>query len=125
MPHETPSVHLCQRFSSLIWACLDADLHKSALFYAERYYVIDTSNHDGRHLYATALLRSGQAHSALYFISTGGATESRCTGCLEIKSRCCTALGRHRQAREALDASMRDSAYTPSRTLWLIRVYVL
>ncbi|KAI0736888.1 protein prenylyltransferase [Fomitopsis betulina] len=117
MPHDTPSVHLCQRFGSLIWACLDANLYKSALFYAERYYVIDTSNHDARHLYATALLRSGQAHSALYFISTGGAMESRCTGCLEIKSRCCTALGRHRQAREALDASMRDSTYTPSLSM--------
>ncbi|KZT69078.1 TPR-like protein [Daedalea quercina L-15889] len=117
MPQETPSVHLCQRFSTIIWACLDADLFKSALFYAERYYVLDTSNHDARHLYATALLRSGQAHSALYFVSTGGAAESRCTGCLEIKSRCCAALGRHRQAREALEASTRDSAYTPSLSM--------
>ncbi|KAH9934878.1 protein prenylyltransferase [Fomitopsis serialis] len=117
MPHETPSVHLCQRFTSLIWACLDADLHQSALFYAERYYVLDTTNHDARHLYSTALLCSGQAHSALYFVSTGGAAESRCTGCLEIKSRCCAALGRHRQAREALDASMRDASYTPSLSM--------
>ncbi|KAG6885993.1 hypothetical protein C0993_006109 [Termitomyces sp. T159_Od127] len=35
-------------------------------------------------------------------------------GCLEIKARCCTALGRHRQAREALEASMHDPNYAPS-----------
>ncbi|KAG1754442.1 hypothetical protein EDB19DRAFT_1902589 [Suillus lakei] len=54
-----------QRFQTLIWTCLDFDLVRSAAFYAELYLVMDESNHDARHLYATALLRSGQPHSGL------------------------------------------------------------
>ncbi|KAF9036594.1 hypothetical protein BJ165DRAFT_1504550 [Panaeolus papilionaceus] len=100
---------LCQRFHSLIWSCLDADLTKTAVFHAERYFSLDRTNHESRHLFATALLREGQTYSALHLVN--GAQDEICTGCYEIKAQCCTALGRHRQAREALDATLRDPNY--------------
>ncbi|KZT11471.1 TPR-like protein [Laetiporus sulphureus 93-53] len=118
MQHEgNPSLtpHICQRFASLIWSCIDADLHKSAVFYAERYYVMDPSNHDARHLYATALLRSGQPHSAHHLVDQPSSV--RCSGCLEIKSKCCTALGKNRLAREALEESLRDPSYKPTPSM--------
>ncbi|KAF8911163.1 hypothetical protein CPB84DRAFT_1812616 [Gymnopilus junonius] len=96
--------YLCQRFQSLVWSCLDADLSKSAVFYAERYFAMNRTNHESRHLYATALLREGQTYSAL----------NLCTGCLEIKAKCCTVLGRHRQARDMLEATLRDTNYVSS-----------
>lgn len=74
---------------------------------------MDPKNHDARHLYATALLRAGQTYSAMYLVKIP--LEVRCSGCLEIKAKCCTALGRHRQAREALEESMQDPSYTPTR----------
>lgn len=70
---------------------------------------MDRTNHDSRHLYATTLLREGQTYSALYFVN--GAQDNQCTGCLDIKSKCCVALGRHRQAREALEGTLRDTSY--------------
>ncbi|KAG6919963.1 hypothetical protein DXG01_013312 [Tephrocybe rancida] len=97
---------------SLVWSCLDADLTKTAVFHAERYYSLDKNNHDSRHLYATALLREGQTYSALSLVNQP--STSVCSGCLEIKAKCCTALGRHRQSREALEASLHDPTYTPS-----------
>ena len=121
MPDDTHAAaltpQLCQRYSSLVWYCLDADLHKSALFYAERYYVLDINNHDARHLYATALLAAGQPHSAHRLVNL--ALDRRCTGCVEIIAKCCMKLGRHRQAREALDTCLRDLDYTPTRTCFL------
>lgn len=105
---------LCQRYSSLVWYFLDADLHKSALFYAERYFVLDTKNHDARHLYATALLHAGQPHSAHCLVNLP--MDARCTGCVEIVAQCCMKLGRHRQAREALETCLRDHEYTATRT---------
>ncbi|KAI8998827.1 protein prenylyltransferase [Trametes punicea] len=110
------SPQLCQRYASLIWSCLDANLHKSALFYAERYFVLDISNHDARHLYATALLEYGQPHSAHRLVNVP-AKETRCTGCLNILGECCMKLGRHRQAREALEACLRDRSYTPTPSM--------
>jgi tetratricopeptide (TPR) repeat protein len=112
-----PSSHsffpsLCQRFQSLIWLCLDADLTKSAVFHAERYFAIDPTNHDSRHLYAIALLREGQTYSALNLVNS--AVDNQCTGCFEIKARCCTVLGRHRHAREALEATLQDTGYVNS-----------
>ncbi|KAF9009424.1 hypothetical protein BDQ17DRAFT_1397732 [Cyathus striatus] len=104
-----PSPQLCQRFQSLVWSCLDSDLTKSAVFHAERLYAIDTQNHESRHLYATALFREGQVCSALSLVTRS--VVAQCTGCLEIKAKCCTALGRHREAREALEATLRDSIY--------------
>lgn len=109
-----PSSVLCQRFQFLVWSCLDSDLHNSAVFYAERYYNIDPKSHDASHLYATALLRAGQTYSAMYLVDLP--LEARCSGCLEIKAKCCTALGRHRQAREALEESMQDGSYAPTCT---------
>lgn len=113
-PLPTFVPHLSQRFQSLVWSCLDSDLVKSAVFHAERYYAIDTRNHDARHLYATALLRAQQTYSALHLVS--GPRDEQCTGCLEIKAKCCTTLGRYRQAREALDATLRDINYVSSKS---------
>ncbi|KAI6109773.1 TPR-like protein [Pisolithus sp. B1] len=104
-----------QRFQSLIWTCLDFELARSALFYAERYYALDMDNHDARHLYATALLRSRRPHSALKVVSDP--EQTRCNGCLEIRAECYSALGRHRQAREALEARLRDSGDLLSSTM--------
>ncbi|KAH7889660.1 hypothetical protein F5I97DRAFT_1846114 [Phlebopus sp. FC_14] len=111
----TTSPQIRQRFQSLIWTCLDFDLVRSAVFYAERYHVMDESNHDARHLYATTLLRSNQSHSALWIVN--GTEEAKCTGCLEIKAKCCAVLGRHRQAREALESSLQDKNYVPSPSM--------
>ncbi|KAI0670581.1 protein prenylyltransferase [Trametes maxima] len=108
---------LCQRYASLIWSCLDANLHKSALFYAERYYVLDVHNHDARHLYATALLESGQPHSAHRLASTPTRGEN-CIGCLNIIAKCCMKLGQHRQAREALEGCLKAiGSYTPTDSM--------
>ncbi|TFK27378.1 TPR-like protein [Coprinopsis marcescibilis] len=110
-PDSQPSLspYLAQRFQSLIWGCLDNDLVKSAVFHAERFYSINPRNHDARHLYATALLKAEQTYSALHLVNIP--LDEQCTGCLEIKAKCCQALGRFRQAREALDATLRDSDY--------------
>lgn len=103
--------YLCQRFQVLIWSCLDSDLTKSAVFYAERFFAMDHNNHDARHLYATALLREGQTYSAMCLVNIP--RDGQCGGCLEIKAKCCTILGRHRQAREALEETLREPNYTP------------
>ncbi|KAJ7752015.1 hypothetical protein B0H16DRAFT_1419180 [Mycena metata] len=120
MAENAPSFqpYLAQRFQALIWSCLDSDLTKTAVFYAERYFAMDPQSHESRHLYATALLHQGQPHSALTLVKVP--REQQCVGCLELKAKCCTALGRHRQAKEALEESLRDanfasSASAPSR----------
>ncbi|GJE86877.1 ANAPC3 and TPR domain-containing protein [Phanerochaete sordida] len=102
------------RFAQLIWSCLDANLHRSAVFYAERYYAMSPT-HDARHLYATALLQSGQPHMAHYFVNRP-ATD-KCSGCAEVRAKCCTALGRHRQAQDALDECLQDPLYTPTQSM--------
>lgn len=103
---------LCQRFHSLVWSCLDSDLTRTAVFHAERCFSFDRSNHESRHLYATALIREGQTYSALALVN--GPQDEQCTGCLELKAKCCTILGRHRQARDALEATLRDATYVSS-----------
>ncbi|KAF8212407.1 hypothetical protein K438DRAFT_1806461 [Mycena galopus ATCC 62051] len=120
MTENAPSFqpYLSQRFQTLIWSCLDSDLTKTAVFYAERYFAMEPQSHEARHLYATALLLQGQPHSALTLVKVP--REQQCIGCLELKAKCCTALGRHRQAKEALEESLRDanlasSASAPSR----------
>ncbi|EJF65652.1 protein prenylyltransferase [Dichomitus squalens LYAD-421 SS1] len=119
MPQDAPPAvltpQLCQRYSSLVWYFLDADLHKSALFYAERYFVLDQKNHDARHLYATALLQAGQPHSAHKLVNIP--LDNRCTGCVDIIAKCCMKLGRHRQARGALDVCLQDPDYTPTQSM--------
>ena len=62
--------------------------------------------HEARHLYATALMHEGQTYSALALVN--GPKDEQCCGCLEIKARCCTLLGRHRQAREAIEEMLED-----------------
>lgn len=129
LSHELPSLaqYIPLRFQALIWSCLESELVKSAVFYAERYYALDPQDHDARHLYATSLLRCDQVHSAMHLVNL--ATDSRCSGCSEIKSKCCSALGRHRQAREALEDSLGDIAYLASgkwySTLFLPSSYPL
>ncbi len=117
VPPAVLTPHLCRRYSSLIWYCLDANLTKSALFYAERYFVLDPKNHDARHLYATALLQADQPHSAYRLVNLP--LEARCTGCVDVAAKCCMKLGRHRQAREALETCLRDHTYVPSREWFL------
>lgn len=110
--HPSFAAYVPARFQALIWTCLDADLVRSAAFYAERYFSLDDSNHDARHLYATALLRCGQVHSATHMVNL--AADAQCSGCLEIKAKCCSALGRHREAREALEESLGDPNFVAS-----------
>ncbi|KAF7322845.1 TPR-REGION domain-containing protein [Mycena chlorophos] len=81
----------------------------TAAFYAERYFALDANNEDARHLYATALLHEGHPHSALALVKG-----KLCVGCLELKAKCCTVLGRHRQAKDALDQCLRDPAFGSS-----------
>ncbi|KAL1947637.1 hypothetical protein VTO73DRAFT_13361 [Trametes versicolor] len=107
---------LCQRYGALIWSLLDAGLHKSALFYAERYFVEDVQNHDARHLYATVLIEAGQPHSAHRLVNVP-AKGAGCTGCLHVLAQCCMKLGRHRQAREALEGCLRDNSFVPTRSM--------
>ena len=103
-PSTSFNVHLPLRFQDLIWTCLDYDLLKTAVFYAERYYSLNNHDHNASHLYAIALLRCGQVHNAMSLVNLPA--DTKCSGCSEIKARCCMALGRHRQAREALDESL-------------------
>jgi anaphase-promoting complex subunit 3 len=112
-PATTPELGsaLSARYGALIWACLDADLVRSAVFYAERYFAQDPAQHDARHLYSTALLRAGQTHSALWFVNTPKPT--RCGGCEEVRARCLTTLARFREAKEALDAAVVGQGYPP------------
>ncbi|KAI0340600.1 protein prenylyltransferase [Trametopsis cervina] len=112
---STASQYIQERLTSLVWSCLDAELYRSAVFYAERYYALYQRAHDARHLYATALLRSGQPHTAYHLVNT--TREAQCSGCLEVKAKCCTALGRHRQAREALEQCVQDPLYTPTPSM--------
>jgi anaphase-promoting complex subunit 3 len=103
-PFSNP--YLSQRFRALIWACLDFELIRSAIFFAERYFYIDPENHDARHLYALALMRSSQKLSALHLVDLP--SEARCGSCVEIYVQCCDALGRYRQGREALEACLNN-----------------
>lgn len=99
---------LSQRYQTLIWFCLDCDLARTAVFYAERYFSIHQI-HASRHLYALSLLRLGQTYPALALVTMPEA--KTCSGCLELKAKCCTALGRFRQAAEALNDAMQHSSY--------------
>ena len=100
---------LQQRLHAIIWQCLDLDLIKSAVFYAERYISLEAENHDSRHLYTTVLLRAGQPYSALCVVNSP--KERACPGCAELKAKCYSELGQHRQAREALEDAIADPEY--------------
>lgn len=103
---------LIQRFQSLVWSCIDSGLTRSAVFFAERYFALNQQSHDARHLYATALFHEGQTYSSLCLVNLS--REQQCSGCLELKAKYSTALGRYRQAREALEECMRDKSYASS-----------
>lgn len=103
---------LSLRFQSVIWSCLDAELTRTAVFYAERFYIASGGSHVSRHLCALALLKEGQTYSALHYVNIEAGQQ--CSGCLELKAKCCTALGRFRQASEALEASMAHPTYGTS-----------
>ncbi|KAI5123272.1 hypothetical protein M0805_009294 [Coniferiporia weirii] len=112
--------YLPARFRALIYACLDAGLPKSAVFYAERYFALDNKCHDAIHLYSTALLRCGQTQSALWFVR-GPYQQEPCAGCFIAQAECYTALGQHAQAGEALEASLRDSCHVSYASLNMTR----
>lgn len=94
---------LSDRFASLIWTYLDAGLSRTAVFYAERFYALDETNHTARHLYCRSLIDEKQYFSALALVKQD---RIQCGACCELLARCCTILGRHRQAREALDHTL-------------------
>jgi len=98
--------HLGNRFQNLIWSCLDAELFKSAVFFAERYHVLDQRTHDARHLYALSLLKCGQTHAAMSLVNQ--LPGLRCSACAAVKAKCCTALGWHSKARQALEETLAD-----------------
>lgn len=99
---------LSHRYQTLVWTFLDADLPKTALFYAERFFVEVTTTHIARHLYAIALLRLGQTHSAFGLV----ANRDPCAGCLELKAQCCERLGRYRMAADSLAEAMAHPTYS-------------
>jgi hypothetical protein len=121
MPHEedalsippTVSQHLATCYTNIIWMCLDSELAQSAVFFAERYYALDHNNHDARHIFVTALLHAGRKNSALSLLRDYRC--SNCSGCQHLKSQTCNLLGRHREAREALETSLSDPGYVPTR----------
>ncbi|KAK1232258.1 chaperonin-containing T-complex alpha subunit Cct1 [Marasmius sp. AFHP31] len=102
------------RIDDAIQCIPDQDLTRSAIFYAERYFAINQHSHEARHLYATALFRGGQSYAALCVVDIP--RDEQCSGCLELKAKFCTALGRFRQSRECLEDSMRSAAIAPSPT---------
>ncbi|KIP04754.1 hypothetical protein PHLGIDRAFT_109148 [Phlebiopsis gigantea 11061_1 CR5-6] len=112
---SSSSKYLPKRFAQLIWSCLDASLYRSAVFYAEKYFSLFPNNHDARHLYATALFQASQPHTAHHLVNRPA--EDKCSGCLEIKAKCCTILGRHRHAREALEECLKDPLYKPTPSM--------
>src|SRR5258706_168053 len=107
-----------ERLSSLIWKCLDNDLNKTAHFYAERLFALDGSNHEARHLLATATLRLNQPHSALHLVTRP--RDDQCAGCYEIAAKCSTVLGRHSKARSLLEYSIVLSTTSPISTSIII-----
>ena len=121
----TVSQHLAACYTNIIWTCLDSDLVQSGVFFAERYYALDHNNHDARHIFATALLHAGRKNSALSLLKDHRC--SSCCGCQHLRAQTCGLLGRHREAREALEASLSDPGYVPTRepTFSLIRCLYL
>ena len=109
----TISRHLATFYTNIIWMCLDSELVQSAVFFAERYYALDHNNHDARHIFVTALLNAGRKNSALSLLRDYRC--SSCCGCQHLRAQTCNLLGRHREAREALEASLSDPTYVPTR----------
>lgn len=112
-PPPTASRLLATCYTDIIWMCLDSELVQSAVFFAERYYALDHNNHDARHIFATALLHAGRKNSALSLLRDHRCTG--CCGCQHLKAQTCNLLGRHTEAREALEASLSVPGYVPTR----------
>jgi anaphase-promoting complex subunit 3 len=98
---------LDSRFQSLILNLFDAEQYRSALFWSERYFCHDRDNHPARHLYALSLLHNGQTQSALNHVN-----QQRCHECTDIYAKCCVALGRYGQAKDALESIARGEGTT-------------
>jgi hypothetical protein len=109
----TVSRHLAACYTNIIWMCLDSDLVQSAVFFAERYYALDHNNHDARHIFVAALLHAGRKNSALSLLKDHRC--AGCCGCQHLRAQTCGMLGRHREAVEALEASLSDPDYIPTR----------
>lgn len=114
--HNNQELHtaICTRYQALIWAALDAELFRSAVFYAERYWAFDHESHGSRHLYCQALLKAGQTHQALNYVTASNGFVP-CGGCDELRAKCFTALGRWREAKEALEQTIADQSDSPCR----------
>ncbi|KAF9792339.1 hypothetical protein BJ322DRAFT_1206970 [Thelephora terrestris] len=111
----TVSQHLATCYTNIIWMCLDSELAQSAVFFAERYYALDHNNHDARHIFVTTLLHAGRKNSALSLLRDHRC--SNCCGCQHLKAQTCNLLGRHREAREALESSLSDPSYVPTPSM--------
>lgn len=97
MSQTDPKI-IFQRLTSLIHRCLEAELFKTALFYAERLFAMDGTNHDSRHLLSGVLLKMDQPHSALHLVTRP--QDESCSGCYLMSAKCNEALFRPRKARE-------------------------
>lgn len=93
-----------QRLTTLIHRFLDAELLKSALFYAERLFSMDGTNHDSRHLLSNVLLKSDQPHSALHLVTRP--QDEPCAGCLFLAAKCNERLLRPRKAKEKMTEAL-------------------
>lgn len=94
-----------QRLTTLIHRFLDAELLKSALFYAERLFSMDGTNHDSRHLLSNVLLKSDQPHSALHLVTRP--QDEPCAGCLFLAAKCNERLLRPRKAKEKMTEALK------------------
>lgn len=86
------------RLRSLIYRFLDAELFVTALFFAERLFAMDGTNHDSRHLLANVMLKLQQPHTALHL--TNRPPDDLCVGCLFLASQCNERLRRPRKAMD-------------------------
>jgi len=98
------------RLTSLIYRFLDAELYPTALFFAERLFAMDGTNHDSRHLLANVLLKLQQPHSALHLATRP--QDDPCIGCLSIASQCNERLLRPRKAMELAGKALQIMATT-------------
>ena len=86
------------RLRSLIYRFLDAELFVTALFFAERLFSMDGTNHDSRHLLANVMLKLQQPHTALHLATRP--QDDPCVGCLFLASQCNERLRRPKKAMD-------------------------
>ncbi|KAG8759045.1 anaphase-promoting complex subunit cdc27 [Serendipita sp. 396] len=95
---------VAQRLTTLIHRYLDAELLKTALFYAERLFAMDGTNHDSRHLLANVMLKLDQPHSALHLATRP--QDEPCAGCLYIAARCNEKLQRPGKSKDLMSKAL-------------------